>query len=286
MEKLLIELSKKGQKGHSLPETDVPAPKTGGLAPEKYTRKTAPNLPEVAEADLVRHFTRLSKLNYALTTNFYPLGSCTMKYNPAVNEKIASLPGFCEIHPYQDEKTIQGALKVMHDLAARLCEITGMDSFTLQPAAGAQGEFTALLIIRAYFRSKNEKRTKIIVPDSAHGTNPASASVAGFEIIPFKSGPDGSIDASKLKQALSKDVAAVMLTVPNTLGVFEKEILEISKAARDNGSLLYYDGANLNALLGFARPGDFGFDIIHTNLHKTFSTPHGGGGPGAGPVGV
>ncbi len=272
-----------GQTGYSLPENDVPALNP---IPEKFLRETVPNLPEVSEPEILRHFTRLSRLNYALSTNFYPLGSCTMKYNPPVNEAVSGLPGFKYIHPYQPESTIQGAMELMYNLSESLCEISGMDAFTLQPAAGAQGEFTGLLIINSYFKSKGEKRTKIIVPDSAHGTNPASAALAGFEIIAVKSGPDGLLDVEKIKETLTPDVAAIMLTVPNTLGVFEKNILKISKLAKKNGSLLYYDGANLNAILGNARPGDFGFDLIHINLHKTFSTPHGGGGPGAGPVGV
>jgi len=209
-----------------------------------------------------------------------------MKYNPPVNEVVSALPGFKYLHPYQPQETLQGAMELMYNLSESLCKISGMDAFTLQPAAGAQGEFTGLLIINAYFKSKGEKRTKIIVPDSAHGTNPASAALAGFEIIPLKSGPDGLLDVEKLKETLTPEVAAIMLTVPNTLGVFEKGILKISGLAKKNGSLLYYDGANLNAILGNARPGDFGFDLIHINLHKTFSTPHGGGGPGAGPVGV
>jgi len=285
MEKLLIEISEIGQTGYSIPENDVPLPSSGVL-PAKYLRLKAPVLPEVSEVEIVRHFTRLSRLNYALSTNFYPLGSCTMKYNPPVNEVLSGLPGFKYIHPYQPEETIQGALELMYNLSKSLCEIAGMDAFTLQPAAGAHGEFTGLMIINAYFKSKGEKRTKIIVPDSAHGTNPASAAIAGFEILPLKSEPDGHLNPDKLKEILTKDVAAIMLTVPNTLGVFEKDILKISKLAKENGSLLYYDGANLNAILGNARPGDLGFDLLHINPHKTFSTPHGGGGPGAGPVGV
>ena len=282
MEPLLIEISKKGRTAFSLPENDVPVHNLGS----EYLRTSDAELCDVSEVDLRRHFTRLSHLNYSLTTNFYPLGSCTMKYNPPVNEKIAGLSGFNGIHPYQNEKTIQGILEVLYNTEKSLCEITGMDSFTLQPSAGAHGEFTALLIINAYFKSKGEKRTKIIVPDSAHGTNPASAALAGFEVVSVKSGSDGSLDPKAIKEALKRDVAALMLTVPNTLGVFEKDILEISKIAHDNGTLLYYDGANLNALMGYGRPGDFGFDLMHINLHKTFSTPHGGGGPGSGPVGV
>lgn len=253
---------------------------------EKYIRKTKLNIPDISENDVVRHFTNLSRKNYALSTTFYPLGSCTMKYNPAVNEKIAKFDEFSSIHPYQNEDTIQGSLEVMYELEKGLCEISGMDAFTLQPAAGAHGEYAGLLIISKYFKKKKEKRTKIIVPDSAHGTNPASAALAGFEIISLKSDENGILSAQKLKEILTKDVAAMMMTVPNTLGVFEKNIPEISKILHDNGSLLYYDGANLNAVMGILRPADIGFDVMHINLHKTFATPHGGGGPGAGPVGV
>ncbi len=286
MEKLLKEISVEGHSAYSLPENDVPLQSVNALLDKTLLSEKKPDLPSVSEAELNRHFTRLSKQNYALSTNFYPLGSCTMKYNPPVNEKIAKLQGFTAIHPLQPEETVQGALEVIYGLEKSLCEITGMDSFTLQPAAGAQGEFTGLLIIRAYFKAKRENRTKIIVPDSAHGTNPASAALAGFEIVPLKSSADGTLNPLALKEILSPEIAAIMLTVPNTLGVFEKEILSISELCHKNGSLLYYDGANLNALLGKARPGDLGFDIMHVNLHKTFATPHGGGGPGAGPVGV
>jgi glycine dehydrogenase subunit 2 len=286
MEKLLSEISDAGQAGYSIPEVDVPLKPIDSLLPKELRREEAPGLPQVSEVDIRRHFTRLSQLNYALTTQFYPLGSCTMKYNPTVNEKIANLPGLKNLHPYQPESTLQGVLEILHGLQTSLCEIAGMDAFTLQPAAGAHGEFTALLMIRNYFLARGEKRTKIIVPDSAHGTNPASAALAGFEIIVVHSEPDGHLDTEKLKETLTPEVAAIMLTAPNTLGVFEKDILLIAEIMHNNGSLLYYDGANLNALMGTARPGDLGFDIMHINLHKTFSTPHGGGGPGAGPVGV
>ena len=252
----------------------------------KYKRVSVPNIPNISESTVLRHYTNLSRKNYALSTTMYPLGSCTMKHNPCVNEKIAKFDGFVTMHPYQDEKTMQGSLEVMYELQKELCEISGMDYFTLQPAAGAHGEYTGLLIIAKYFKLKNEKRTKIIVPDSAHGTNPASATLAGFEIISVKSDEHGIILPENLKQVLNKDVAAIMMTVPNTLGVFEKNISEISKLMHDNGSLMYYDGANLNAVMGILRPADIGFDVMHINLHKTFSTPHGGGGPGSGPVGV
>jgi glycine dehydrogenase subunit 2 len=284
MVELLNELSRKGRQGYTVPEIDVPVQEN--VLPDKFLRKMPVPLPEVSEVDLNRHFTQLSRLNYALSTHFYPLGSCTMKYNPPVNEKISRLPGLTALHPYQPEETVQGAMEILYNLERSLCAIAGMDRFTLQPAAGAHGEFTGLLIIRAYFAAKGEKRTKIIVPDSAHGTNPASAALAGFEIVSLKSGANGQLDPEKLKDVLTPDVAAIMMTVPNTLGVFEKEILAISKLMHKNGSLMYYDGANLNALLGVARPGDLGFDVCHVNLHKTFATPHGGGGPGAGPVGV
>lgn len=253
---------------------------------DKYKRTTVPNIPNISESTLLRHYTNLSRKNYALSTTMYPLGSCTMKHNPLVNEKIAKYDGFSSIHPYQDEDSMQGSLEVMYELQKDLCEISGMDYFTLQPAAGAHGEYTGLLIIAQYFKNKNEKRTKIIVPDSAHGTNPASAALAGFEIISVKSDENGIVSPENLKQVLNSDVAAMMMTNPNTLGVFETKIEEISKLIHDNGSLLYYDGANLNAVMGIIRPADIGFDVMHINLHKTFSTPHGGGGPGSGPVGV
>ncbi len=284
MEELLNELSRNGQQGYSVPEIDVPFEIIEKHINKESLRTKVLTLPQVSEPSLRRHFTRLSHLNFALTTHFYPLGSCTMKYNPPVNDRLSQLPGFAELHPYQSEESLQGLLELLYKLERSLCELTGMASFTLQPAAGAHGEFTGLLIIHNYFKSKQDNRTKIIVPDSAHGTNPASAALAGFEIIPVKSMANGCLDLELIRRTLTPEVAAIMLTVPNTLGVFEKEILAISELAHKNGSLLYYDGANLNAILGTARPGDFGFDIIHVNLHKTFSTPHGGGGPGAGPV--
>ncbi|MCL1972263.1 MAG: aminomethyl-transferring glycine dehydrogenase subunit GcvPB [Endomicrobia bacterium] len=282
MEKLLNEISSECKAAFNV-NCDVESDLN---IPQNYKRNADLGLPCVAENDLLRHFTNLSRKNYALSTTFYPLGSCTMKYNPLINEKIAGFDGFNCIHPSQPAETIQGALELIHNLEKDLCEVSGMDYFSLQPAAGAQGEFAGLLIIAKYFKSIKQKRTKIIVPDSAHGTNPASAAYAGFEIMPLKSESDGSLSAQKVKELLTPEVAAIMLTVPNTLGVFEKEISEIAKASHENGTLLYYDGANLNALMGMVRPGDLGFDVIHINLHKTFSTPHGGGGPGAGPVGV
>lgn len=282
MEKLLNEISSETKPAYEV-HCDV---ELDCAIPHHLKRNAPAELPNIAENDLLRHFTNLSRMNYALSTTFYPLGSCTMKYNPLVNERIAGLDLFNNIHPYQPADTMQGILEIIYELERDLCEISGMDYFSLQQAAGAQGEFASLLIIAKYFKSIKQKRTKIIVPDSAHGTNPASAAFAGFETVPLKSESDGSISPEKLKELLTPDIAAVMLTVPNTLGTFEKKIPEIAKIAHENGSLLYYDGANLNAVMGIVRPGDMGFDIMHINLHKTFSTPHGGGGPGAGPVGV
>jgi glycine dehydrogenase subunit 2 len=283
MEKLLNELSSECAPAYSV-NSDIEDVEM--QIPENLKRKSSLSLPNIAENNLFRHFTNLSRQNYALSTVFYPLGSCTMKYNPLINERIAKFDAFNFIHPYQPSKSMQGVLEIMYELEKDLCEISGMDFFSLQPAAGAHGEFTGLLIIAKYFKSIKQQRTKIIVPDSAHGTNPASAVFAGFEVIPLKSNSDGSICLEKLKKNLNPEVAAVMLTVPNTLGTFEKNIPEISKIVHENGSLLYYDGANLNAVMGIVRPGDMGFDVMHVNLHKTFSAPHGGGGPGSGPVGV
>ncbi len=249
-----------------------------------FLRENAPKLPQVDELTAIRHYTELSKKAFGVDDGFYPLGSCTMKYNPKLNEKVAQLEGFMNIHPLQDE--VQGAMKLMNILEKRLCAITGMDAFTLQPAAGAHGEFTAMLMIRAYHTSRNDlQRDKVIVPDSAHGTNPASANMAGFEIVNIPSTPDGYVDMEKLKEAVGEDTAALMLTNPNTLGIFDKNIAEIADIVHQAGGLLYYDGANLNPIMGIIRPGDTGFDLVHLNLHKTFSTPHGGGGPGSGPVG-
>ena len=283
--KLIFEKSRPGRMGISLPDCDVPERKIEAMIPKELLRSEL-NLPEVSEVEVVRHYTKLSTRNYGIDTGFYPLGSCTMKYNPKVNEEIAKLPGFKLLHPLQDKKLSQGALELMYNLKKILCEITGMDRFTLQPAAGAQGELAGLMMPRAYFEHKKEKRTKIIVPDSSHGTNPASASLCGYESITIRSNEKGIVDLEELKKVLNEDVACIMLTNPNTLGLFEEEILEITAIAHKKGALVYCDGANMNALLGIARPGDMGFDIIHLNLHKTFSTPHGGGGPGSGPIGV
>ncbi|SFJ32388.1 aminomethyl-transferring glycine dehydrogenase subunit GcvPB [Thermoflavimicrobium dichotomicum] len=281
---LIFELSQPGRIAYSLPASDVP--ETSDL-PQEFLRETPAELPEVSELDLMRHYTELSRRNHGVDNGFYPLGSCTMKYNPKVHEDVARLAGFAKIHPYQPEDTVQGALQLLYELQQDLAEITGMDRVTLQPAAGAQGEWTGLMMIRAYHESRGETgRNKVIVPDSAHGTNPASASVAGFQTITVKSNEKGLVDVEELKKVLGPDVAALMLTNPNTLGLFEEEIQVIADLVHEAGGLLYYDGANANAILGIARPGDMGFDVVHLNLHKTFTTPHGGGGPGAGPVGV
>ncbi|HHW31447.1 MAG TPA: aminomethyl-transferring glycine dehydrogenase subunit GcvPB [Clostridiaceae bacterium] len=285
--KLIFEKSTHGRKAYSLPECDVPKLELESLIPGDMLRLNDPNLPEVSEVDVVRHYTHLSLRNYGVDTGFYPLGSCTMKYNPKVNEEVARLEGFSMIHPYQPGETVQGCLEVMYNTDKMLSEITGMDKTTLQPAAGAHGEMTGLMIIKAYFEHKGESgRNKIIVPDSAHGTNPASAAIVGFNVIEVKSNEKGGVDIEALKALMGPDVAGLMLTNPNTLGLFDENIQEIAEIVHDAGGLLYYDGANANAILGISRPGDMGFDVVHLNLHKTFSTPHGGGGPGAGPVGV
>lgn len=280
----IFEKSTCGRKGYELPPYELP--EMSCALPEHLIRKEKPKLPEVSELDVVRHYTELALKNYSVDRGFYPLGSCTMKYNPKINEDMASL--FTNLHPMQPRETIQGAVHLMGHLKELLCEITGTDDMTLQPAAGAHGELTGLLIARAYFEDKGEleKRKKVLVPDSAHGTNPASAAMAGFEVVELKSGSDGCVNIEELKAHLDDTVAVIMLTNPNTLGLFEKDILTIAKLAHEVGALLYYDGANLNAIMGRTRPGDMGFDIVHLNLHKTFSTPHGMGGPGSGPIGV
>ncbi|MCA1031693.1 aminomethyl-transferring glycine dehydrogenase subunit GcvPB [Bacillus timonensis] len=284
---LIFELSKPGRIGYSLPELDVPEIKLEDVIPTDYIRTEEAELPEVSELDIMRHYTALSNRNHGVDSGFYPLGSCTMKYNPKINENVARYAGFAHIHPLQDEQTVQGALELMYDLQEHLKEITGMDEVTLQPAAGAHGEWTGLMMIRAYHEAnKDSARTKVIVPDSAHGTNPASATVAGFETVTVKSDENGLVDLEDLKRVVGPDTAALMLTNPNTLGLFEAHILEMAKIVHDAGGKLYYDGANLNAVLSKARPGDMGFDVVHLNLHKTFTGPHGGGGPGSGPVGV
>ncbi|WP_434511531.1 aminomethyl-transferring glycine dehydrogenase subunit GcvPB [Desulfitobacterium sp. AusDCA] len=287
LESLIIEQSREGRTAVSLPQCDVPEAALNSLLPSEYLRTQEPELPEVSEVDAVRHFTRLSTYNHGVDTGFYPLGSCTMKYNPKVNEMLARLPGFTMMHPYQPEELTQGSLQLMYELQNDLAQIAGMDAFTLQPAAGAHGEMTGILIVRAYHaHRKDTKRTKVIVPDSAHGTNPATAAMAGFEIVQVPSNERGGVDIEALRKVANEEIAALMLTNPNTLGLFDENILEIAEIVHSVGGLVYYDGANANAIMGLARPGDMGFDAVHINLHKTFSTPHGGGGPGAGPVGV
>ena len=249
-------------------------------------RSDSVGLPEVSELEAMRHYKELSDLNFCIEKGFYPLGSCTMKYNPKVNELLASLEGFANLHPYSDDEDCQGALQLMYKLQEALKAVTGMDAVTLQPAAGAHGELTGMMVIKKYFEVKGENRKKVLIPDSAHGTNPASAHLCGFEVVPVKSNEKGQVALDSLKELLDSDVAAIMMTNPNTLGIFEENVLEISKLMHDNGSLLYYDGANFNAIMGYTNPKLMGFDVVHLNLHKTFSTPHGGGGPGAGPVGV
>ena len=284
-DKLIFDLSKDGRRGYSLPSrkwdvslADLPA----GLA-----RGEAPALPQVSELDVVRHYTILSQMNFGVDSGFYPLGSCTMKYNPKINEEIAAMPAFAGLHPLQPASTVQGALRLYKELSAALSAITGMAEFTLDSFAGAHGELTGLMVIRQYHMARGDmKRTRIIVPDSAHGTNPASAAVCGLDIVQVKSNAAGLVDVEDLKPLLDDTIAGIMMTNPNTLGLFEKEIKEIAALVHECGGLLYYDGANMNPLMGVVRPGDMGFDVLHLNLHKTFSTPHGGGGPGAGPVGV
>ncbi len=321
-DKLIFELSHPGRSGYSLPSQEkfsspekwladsFPASgkKTSSVAadgaatdehfsakrscisaatPKALLRAAELPLPEVSEVDVVRHYTNLSQMNFGVDTGFYPLGSCTMKYNPKINEEIASMPAFTGLHPLQPAETVKGALEVEKSLDKALCAITGMKSFTFLPCAGAHGELTGLMLIREYHLARKDfARTKVIVPDSAHGTNPASANVCGLEIVEVKSNSRGLVDVESLKPLLGPDIAAIMMTNPNTLGLFEKEIGEIASLVHSCGALLYYDGANMNPLVGKVRPGDMGFDVLHLNLHKTFSTPHGGGGPGSGPVGV
>lgn len=279
---LIFEKSREGRGCSTLPACDVEV----RLPKAENRRELKLHMPEMAEIDLSRHYTELAKKSHGVNDGFYPLGSCTMKYNPRINEEIASLPGFSDIHPLQPEHTVQGCLEVLKTVEKYLCEITGMDNMTFQPAAGAHGEFTGLLLIKAYHESRGDKkRTKILVPDSAHGTNPASASMAGYSVVSIPSSEDGCVDLEKLRAAAGDDVAGLMLTNPNTVGLFDKNIIEITNIVHECGGLCYYDGANLNAVMGTVRPGDMGFDVVHLNLHKTFSTPHGGGGPGSGPVG-
>jgi glycine dehydrogenase subunit 2 len=285
-EDLIFEQSAAGRMGYSLPAADVPEIPAETAIPAHLLRDEIAGFPEVAELDVVRHFTRLSQWNYGIDLGTFPLGSCTMKYNPRVNEEAARLPGFARIHPYEPEELVQGALQMMYDLERYLADISGMDRVTLQPAAGAHGELTGLLMIRAYHAAQGNPRRKVILPDSAHGTNPASSALCGYQVVELKSSKEGVMDPQAVAEVMDEDVAALMTTNPNTLGIFEKHIQAVSDIVHSKGGLVYCDGANLNALVGIARPGDMGFDVIQFNLHKTFSTPHGGGGPGAGPVGV
>jgi glycine dehydrogenase subunit 2 len=282
-EPLIYELSRPGRTACFLPELDVPR----ADLPEEWLRGEDPLLPEVSEVDLVRHYVRLSQLNYGVDVGFYPLGSCTMKYNPKVNEDACRLPGFTGTHPYQPEETVQGNLRLMYELQTYLQAISGFAAVSLQPAAGAHGELTGVLIMRAYHLARGDKgRTRILIPDSAHGTNPASTTMSGLEMVQLRSDARGNVDLDDLKAHLDERVVGMMLTNPNTLGLFDEHLREIVRLVHEAGGLMYGDGANLNALMGIAKPAELGFDVMHFNLHKTFSTPHGGGGPGSGPVGV
>jgi glycine dehydrogenase subunit 2 len=281
---LIYELSQPGRRGARLPECDVPVEKAESLLPAELLASAPPPLPEMAEPDVIRHFTNLSTLNMSVDTHFYPLGSCTMKYNAKRNERMANLPGIVDLHPLQPDSTIQGMLELLWNLQEFLAEISGLPAVSLQPAAGAHGELTALMVAAAWFRSRGEKRTKVLAPDSAHGTNPASASMAGFETVTVKSSAHGLVDMQDLQSKLDDQIGVFMITDPNTLGLFDHQVAVISELVRSRGGLIYLDGANMNAILGIARPGDFGADMMHFNPHKTFSGPHGGGGPGAGPI--
>ncbi len=286
-EPLLNEYSTPGRKGYSLPDIDVPEVEPEKYIPENFVREDAPDLPEVSEVDVVRHFTSLSELNYGVDSGIYPLGTCTMKYNPKINEDIARLPGIANIHPYQPEKHVQGSLSLLYELKQYLAELSGLDEVSLQPASGAHGEYAGLRVIKAYLEDQGEgQRDKVIVPDSAHGTNPASAAMCGFDVIEIESNDKGMVGLEELKEEVDENVAALMLTNPNTLGIFEQDICEIADIIHEAGGLLYYDGANMNAVMGYAKPGHMNFDVMHYNLHKTFSTPHGGGGPGSGAIAV
>lgn len=282
----IFEKSQEGRKGILLPKLDVPKSEIK----KEFKREKKAELPQLSEFDVVRHFTNLSTKNFAIDKNFYPLGSCTMKYNPKIAEKVANLEGFTNIHPHlvtnMMSEEVQGALEVIDMLEQKLCKITGMSAFTTTPQAGAHGEMLGIMMIHKYHESKGDKRKYVIVPDSSHGTNPATAAMVGYEVITIKSDENGAMDFESFKEKISDEVAAVMLTVPNTLGIYNKKIKEICTLAHENGAMMYYDGANMNAIMGVARPGDIGFDVMHINLHKTFATPHGGGGPGSGPVGV
>ncbi len=282
---LIFERSAPGRRGYRLPDLDVPEVPVTELIPSEFLRDEPPALPEVSELEVVRHYTQLSRLNHGVDVGFYPLGSCTMKYNPRVHEDVTSLPGFAAIHPYQPEETVQGALELIYNLSEYLAVISGLHATTLQPAAGAHGELTGLMVMKAYHEQRGEgHRNEVIIPDSAHGTNPASCAMVGYKVVEVPSNERGAVDVEALKGLVGPNTAGLMLTNPNTLGLFDENICEIAELIHDAGGLLYYDGANANAIMGIARPGDMGFDIVHFNLHKTFSTPHGGGGPGAGPI--
>lgn len=283
---LLFELSRPGRRATRWPTSDVPDVPLDELLPAAARAATAPPLPELAEPEVIRHFTNLSTLNMSVDTHYYPLGSCTMKYNPKRNERLASLPGLANLHPYQSDESLQGLLQLLYELQEYLAEIAGLHAVSLQPAAGAQGELTALFVAAAYFRDRGEQRTRVLIPDSAHGTNPASAAMAGFDAVTVKSTPRGFVDLEDLSSKLDDRTAVFMITNPNTLGMFDGQMRDIATRVHDAGGLIYLDGANMNAILGIARPGDFGADMMHFNPHKTFSGPHGGGGPGAGPIAV
>ncbi len=284
--KLSFEKSLPGRRANLVPPSDVPELPLDELLPANLRRATPAALPELAEPEVVRHFVALSRRNFGVDTGFYPLGSCTMKYNPKINERAASLPGFLATHPLAPDETVQGTLAALWEAERLLAEVCGLAAFTLVPAAGAHGELTGMMVVRAWHRDQGGGRTKVIVPDGAHGTNPSSAALCGFQVVEVKSNARGGVDLDDLRRVVDDTTAALMLTNPNTFGLFEDRILEVAEILHDAGALLYYDGANLNGILGRARPGDMGFDVVHVNVHKTFSTPHGGGGPGAGPVGV
>ncbi|WP_461371231.1 aminomethyl-transferring glycine dehydrogenase subunit GcvPB [Candidatus Darwinibacter acetoxidans] len=282
---LIFERSTPGRRGYRLPELDVPETPIDELIPQEYLRSEAPGLPEVSEPEVVRHYTQLSRLNHGVDVGFYPLGSCTMKYNPRVHEDVVGLPGLSAIHPYQPQETVQGALELIYNLSGHLAAIAGLAQASLQPAAGAHGELAGLMVIKAYHNHRGEgHRTEMIVPDSAHGTNPASCAMVGYKVVEVPSNERGGVDVEALKKLVGPNTAGLMLTNPNTLGLFDENICQIAEIVHEAGGLLYYDGANANAIMGIVRPGDTGFDVVHFNLHKTFSTPHGGGGPGAGPI--
>ncbi|HZX60165.1 MAG TPA: aminomethyl-transferring glycine dehydrogenase subunit GcvPB, partial [Candidatus Methylomirabilis sp.] len=283
-EPLVFEQGSPGRTAYSLPPSDVPERKAEALIPKRLLRDGIPGLPELSEVDVMRHFTRISQWNYCVDLGFYPLGSCTMKYNPRINEDMARVPGFAKAHPYQPEEVSQGALQLMWELEQYLADVSGMDRVTLQPSAGAHGELTGVMMIRSYHASRGNPRSKILIPDSAHGTNPASSALCGYKVVPVKEGPRGVVEPKAVAEVMDDEVAAIMVTNPNTLGLFEDRIIEVAKIVHAKGGQVYCDGANLNSVMGVSRPGDWGVDVIQINLHKTFSQPHGGGGPGAGPV--